>query len=134
LTDKETLFAYRLEQAEETLSEVERMLKDGYSARTVVNRAYYALFYSLLALFIKTGISIRTSKHSGIISVFDREFIKTEKLDKRYSRIIHNLFDDRQEGDYREFTSLSADKAAEHVALAREFVEAVKNCVKNSKK
>lgn len=110
------------------------MLKDGYSARTVVNRAYYALFYSLLALFIKTGISIRTSKHSGIISVFDREFIKTEKLDKRYSRIIHNLFDDRQEGDYREFTSLSADKAAEHVALAREFVEAVKNCVKNSKK
>lgn len=44
MTEREALFQYRLRQAEETLREAERMIEGGFSARTVVNRAYYSMF------------------------------------------------------------------------------------------
>lgn len=126
MTDKDTLFSYRLKQAEETLSEAKRMLESGFSSRTIINRAYYSVFYALLALFIKTDVSIKTSKHSGIISIFDKEFIKTGKLDKRYSKIVHDLFDARQESDYKEFAELSVDDAAGFVKLSEDFLTAIR--------
>lgn len=72
MTDRETLFLYRLKQAEETLSEAQKMLEEGFSPRSIINRAYYSLFYMLLALFLKTGVNIKTSKHMGVISLFDK--------------------------------------------------------------
>jgi uncharacterized protein (UPF0332 family) len=56
-------------------------------------------------------LSIRTSKHIGVISEFDREFVKTGKIDKRFSAILHDAFDDRLECDYKEFVELSIDDA-----------------------
>ncbi|GAB61214.1 MAG: HEPN domain-containing protein [Candidatus Jettenia sp.] len=94
MTDKEALSVYRFKQAEETLSEAERMVRENFSPGSIINRAYYSLFYSVLALFLKADINVKTSKHSGIISVFDKEFVKTGKIDKRYSKIFHDAFDD----------------------------------------
>jgi uncharacterized protein (UPF0332 family) len=37
------------------------MLDGNFSARSIVNRAYYAMFYSVLALFLKFGIKVKTS-------------------------------------------------------------------------
>ncbi len=52
MTDRETIFVYRMRQTEETLSEAIRMLESGFSPRSIVNRSYYAMFYAVLALFI----------------------------------------------------------------------------------
>ncbi len=75
MTDIDILMSYRLQQAEETLQDAAAMLTGNFSLRSVVNRSYYAAFYAVLSLFLSEGISIRTSKHSGIISVFNKEFI-----------------------------------------------------------
>jgi hypothetical protein len=40
MTDQQALFEYRLQQAEETLMDSERMLEQGISPRSTVNRAY----------------------------------------------------------------------------------------------
>ena len=85
MTDKDSLFLYRLKQAEETLLDAEKMLKGDLTPRSITNRAYYSMFYALLALFIKTDVNIKTSKHSGVITLFDKEFVKTGKIDKYYS-------------------------------------------------
>lgn len=53
MTDKETLYFYRLKQAEETLYEAEKMVKENFSPRSIINRAYYSMFYAILALFVK---------------------------------------------------------------------------------
>ena len=50
MTDRENLFRYRLREAEDTLADAEQMLAGGVSPRSVVNRAYYAVFYFILAL------------------------------------------------------------------------------------
>jgi uncharacterized protein (UPF0332 family) len=52
MTDMETLMTYRLKQAEETIQDAEAMLKIRISSRSIVNRAYYAMFYAVLALFL----------------------------------------------------------------------------------
>ncbi len=58
-----------LNEAEETLTDARKMLEGGISARSVVNRAYYAMFYGVIALLIHENIEHKTSKHSGIISI-----------------------------------------------------------------
>jgi uncharacterized protein (UPF0332 family) len=73
------------------------------------------MFYALLALFLKADINAKTSKHIGIISMFDKEFVRTGKIDKYYSTILHEAFDTRQEGDYKEFVSLSLEEASHFV-------------------
>lgn len=126
MTDKETLFTYRLKQGEETLSDAKKMLQDKLSPRSIINRAYYAAFYAVLALFLKTDINLKTSKHTGIISIFDREFVNTEKIDKHYSKILHKLFEARQEGDYKELITFSLEDGIEFVRLAEDFLEGIK--------
>ncbi|MBI5189570.1 MAG: HEPN domain-containing protein [Nitrospirae bacterium] len=126
MTDKQSLLAYRLSQADETLSDAGKMLTEGISPRSVINRAYYAMFYGVLALFIHADINPKTSKHSGIISIFDKEFVHSGKLEVRQSKLLHRMFDARQQADYRELASPSANEAEEGVMSAREFLDAVK--------
>jgi uncharacterized protein (UPF0332 family) len=129
MTEKQALFTYRLKQAEETISDVEKMLQANLSPRSIINRSYYSMFYAVLALFLKTDINLKTSKHSGVISIFDKEFVHTGKIDKYYSKILHKAFDARQESDYKEFVELSAKDAAEAVKLAKEFIESIKEII-----
>ena len=89
MTDKQTLLAFRLKQTEETLTDAEKMLQSGLSTRSIVNRAYYAVFYSILAIFLHEDINLKTSRHSGVLAIFDKEFVRTGKLEKKYSKIAH---------------------------------------------
>jgi uncharacterized protein (UPF0332 family) len=97
--------------------------------RSTTNRAYYAMFYAVLALFLNEGIPAKTSKHAGVISVFDKEFIHAGKLDVSYSKILHKIFEARQTIDYKELTEVAVDEASSHVKGAREFVDAVKKFI-----
>jgi uncharacterized protein (UPF0332 family) len=106
------------------------MVKEKFSSRTIINRAYYAMFYLLLALFIKNNIEVNTSKHTGIISIFDNAFIKTGIIDKKYSKILHSIFNERQIGDYKELMDISFEKAVEYVEKTREFIEEIKKIIK----
>jgi uncharacterized protein (UPF0332 family) len=131
MSDIETLFEYRLKQAETTLEDARKMLKAGVSPRSVINRAYYSMFYMVLALFLKTNLNLKTSKHSGVISLFDKEFVLTGKIDRIYSKILHSMFDDRQEYDYRELVEVSQDDAVSGVSRAEDFIDAVRNFIVN---
>ncbi len=106
MTDHETLFAYRLNEAEETIADARKMLESGVSARSVVNRAYYAMFYGVLALLLHENIEHKTSKHAGIISIFDRSIVHPGKLGKEYSRMLHRIFDALMPGRSRTIRNL----------------------------
>ena len=84
------LVSYRLEQADESL-EAARVLLEQDLTRPSLNRSYYAMFYAVLALL--TTCKQETSKHSGAISLFDKEFVKTGMFKKEFSRWLHDAFD-----------------------------------------
>ena len=133
MTDRETLFIYRMNEAEETLTDARKMLEGGISTRSVVNRAYYAMFYGVIALLIHENIEHETSKHSGIISIFDKSLVHTGRMGREYSRILHRIFDARQESDYKEFVRFTTEDAAEYLRMAEEFMRGVKALIAGSK-
>ena len=107
------------------------MLKDSYSHRTIINRSYYVMFYSVLALFLYKELNIDTSKHAGVISIFNREFIHKRIFDKKYSKMIHHMFDLRQEYDYREFVESTIEDVKEAVNNAEVFFNLISSYIKN---
>ena len=84
MTDRETLANFRLKQAEETLADARMMSKVGTNPASTVNRAYYCMFYAVLALFIKNEVPVRTSRHAGIIGLFDSLFVHSGKFDQNF--------------------------------------------------
>jgi len=69
----QALVNYRLEQAQTALEDGKFLLEGGRSLQSIVNRTYYAMFYAALALLQKIGKV--PSKHTGVISLFDTEFV-----------------------------------------------------------
>jgi uncharacterized protein (UPF0332 family) len=70
--DREDLIKYRLEQANETISDVQLLIENN-RLRSAVNRIYYGIFYSLLALGIAN--QYEASKHAQLIGWFNKNFI-----------------------------------------------------------
>ena len=62
MTDQQTLFTYRLNEAEETLADAQNMLANGVSARSIVNRAYYAMFTAVQGLLLNKDVFVKTHK------------------------------------------------------------------------
>jgi uncharacterized protein (UPF0332 family) len=118
----EDLLLYRMEQAHETLREAEILLNES-ALRGTINRAYYAMFYALLALLATKRLG--TSKHSGALSLFDREFVKTGVFPRELSRSLRLAFDRRQTHDYGEMTRINRQIAEEVVMDAKTFVAAI---------
>ena len=118
----EALLHYRLQQAYETLRESDILLSEN-ALRGTVNRAYYAMFYALLALLATRQLG--TSKHSGALSLFDREFVKTGLFPRNLSRSLRLAFNLRQTHDYGEMVEIDLPTASQTLSNAREFVDAV---------
>ncbi len=124
MTDKqlELLIRYRMEQSHETLREASLLLKQS-AFRGAVNRSYYAMFYSVLALLATRQLG--TSKHAGALSLFDREFVKTGIFPKELSKWLRIAFDRRQTYDYGEFTAIDEVVPEKTLDNADAFVSAV---------
>lgn len=122
-----TLIHYRLEQADESLESAEILFHAG-KLRPSVSRSYYAMFYAVLALLSLKGD--RTSKHAGVIALFDREFVKKGIFDKDLSRWLHEAFDLRQRSDYREMFTISPQRAYNLIEHAKAFILKVKDLIK----
>jgi uncharacterized protein (UPF0332 family) len=124
----EDLLCYRVEQTHETLREAEILLNES-ALRGAINRAYYAMFYALLALLATKQLG--TSKHSGALALFDREFVKTGVFPRELSRSLHLAFDRRQTHDYGEMTQVNRQIAEETLTDAYAFVAAIESYLRS---
>jgi uncharacterized protein (UPF0332 family) len=118
----EILISYRIGQSYETLKEAE-ILSEQSAFRGAVNRAYYAMFYAVLALLATRQMG--TSKHAGVLSLFDREFLKTGIFSRDLSKLLRLAFDLRQTYDYGEFVAMDETKSQETLNDANTFVATI---------
>ena len=88
---------YRIQSAYKTFDAARVLAENGFW-NSAVNRLYYSLFYAVNALLILN--EIKTKSHSATKSQFSLLFIKTGRFDKKYGRLLSELFDWRQKGDY----------------------------------
>ncbi|MBN2464851.1 HEPN domain-containing protein [candidate division WOR-3 bacterium] len=74
------LVKLRLEQARSSLNDAMVLAQGGGTAMSIINRAYYAMFYAVLALLQNMGKV--AGKHTGAIGLFDSEFVLKGVLPK----------------------------------------------------
>jgi uncharacterized protein (UPF0332 family) len=125
------LVKHRLEQAQTALDDAKYMIDGKRSAQSIVNRSYYAMFYAVLALLQK--ISKVPSKHSVIISLFDKEFVKKGIFEKDLSKDLHKAFELRQTIDYKIIEPIKSDRAEEIWNKAVRFVQKLEHYLTGEK-
>jgi uncharacterized protein (UPF0332 family) len=108
--DRLDLIRYRLAESKDAQSDVELLIShDRY--RAAINRIYYSMFYSLLALGLKYEYD--TSKHAQLIGWFNKTFIHPGLIDTKYGRIINKAFNRRTKGDYDSFVEFDRETVNE---------------------
>ena len=127
--NRKELMEYRLEMAQERLHSSKILLDDG-SYKDSIGRSYYAMFTAVRALLAMEGQDF--SKHAGVIAYFQKEFIKTGKFDKKYSKYISQAFQIRNNTDYADFFIVSAQDAKEQYEIAKEFLEVITQYLKEN--
>jgi uncharacterized protein (UPF0332 family) len=121
MLDKTTidLSNYRIEKARDLLSQAE-LLSDNQKYDGSLNRSYYAIFSAMRSLLAL--IKLDSSTHAGVLSFFDRYFVKTGIIEKNFSKIAHSAFDSRQDSDYEDFYTPSENDAVTQLEKAKAFV------------
>lgn len=64
-------------------------------------------------------------KHSGVISYFRKNYIKTGLLDASLSDMIGDMQEAREDSDYDMVIQYDLDSAKEYFEMAKEFVNAI---------
>jgi len=119
---KRALIQHRLERANITLRDAYNLYNTEGSPVGIVNRSYYAMFYAALALL--ATVDKETSKHLGVLSLFDEMFVKTKIFPKDMSKMLHKAFDVRQIGDYEDNANVDMEQAVEILKSAEQFIKA----------
>lgn len=120
--NRKELILYRLQTAKERLRSSQLLLREK-SYKDSINRSYYAMFTSVRALLAMDGQDF--SKHAGVIAYFQKEYIKTGKFDKKYSKYISQAFQIRNNVDYADFFLVSEQDALLQYERAAEFLDAI---------
>lgn len=116
------LSKHRLNKAKDSLEQAKVLLEHKMFDGSI-NRSYYAIFYSIRSIL--SLVNLDSSKHSGVLSMFDRYFVKTGLFEKKFSKIAHTGFDVRQDSDYEDFYILEEKEASSQFLGAEEFVREV---------
>ncbi|HEX9870691.1 MAG TPA: HEPN domain-containing protein [Candidatus Tectomicrobia bacterium] len=110
---------YRWERAHTSLKAAGREAAAG-DYPLAINRAYYALFYAVSALLLEEGR--RFGKHTSVRAAFNRDIIRAGRLSETDGDIYNQLFRDRHEGDYVEFTKFDAQYVQVNIEACEEFL------------
>ena len=122
LPEREVLSKRRMEQAKQCLVSADALLKIN-DLRGAVNRAYYAVFHAIRSVLILEGKDF--AKHSGVISYFRREYIKTGIFTIEISDTITELFNNRSSGDYDDYFDFTEEEVRDMIADAGRFVSVI---------
>ena len=116
------LSAYRLEKSRRNF-ELARALFDDGNYSFAANRSYYAAFDAMRAVNALDGFD--SSKHSGVISHFNQNHVKTGDFDISCSGIIRRAARLRERSDYEDFFEPDREETERTVTEVESFIETV---------
>ena len=116
------LIRYRLENSKEKLKSAKILLENN-QLKDSLSRSYYAMFTAARALMATKLLD--SSKHSGVVSLFNQHFVKTGIFSKDLGRILLKGKDLRQDGDYKDFVEVSKEEVTKQYKGAEEFINKI---------
>ncbi|MBA4411311.1 MAG: HEPN domain-containing protein [Bacteroidota bacterium] len=125
-SERKELISYRLDEARETIADVQ-LLIDNDRLRAAVNRIYYGMFYSLLALGL--AYQFETSKHQQLLGWFNKNFIHEGLIDPKFGKIINKASNRRTQGDYESYVEFNKEVILEMFVEMQEFISEIERCL-----
>ena len=117
-----TLSRRRLDRARRHLKAARDLLvHDDYADS--VSRSYYAVFQAARAVLATAQLESR--KHSGVVSLFNRHFVKTGGVEKDLGAVLKDAWRNRELADYSDVAEFTKEEAEVQLRDAERFVEAV---------
>lgn len=113
----------QIELAQEHLDDCVASLEQG-RLRTAVDRAYYAIRQSAIALLGHQAVRPPRS-HSGLLILFGREVVDKGVMEARFRQMLIAAKSDRMAATYSNDAVITEDMAIENVENARSFVDKV---------
>lgn len=127
--EREEYVKYRIESAYKTFEAAKVLAENGFW-NSVVNRLYYSVFYAVNALLIMN--EIYTKSHSSTKSQFSLYFVKTNKFDKKYGKLLSDLFDWRQKGDYENIFDYDKESVQPLFKPVNEMIKLIEEEINNT--
>jgi len=115
-----------IELAEEILMDAELMFKNN-RLRSLVNRAYYAMFHATKAILLYFGTDC--SSHPGAINRFGEYVIKKGLVKEELAKSLHRAYRLREKSDYQPIAKITPDEAKILYSEAMEFVKKIKELI-----
>ena len=122
------LAKYRFQTSLENITDAKIMLDNG-RYKNALNRGYYSIFHSIKAVCALDGFD--SSRHSGVISHFNQNYVKTGIFPKELSKIIRSASENREKADYLDFFVASREEAEKQIKRAEFFAESIKAYLTN---
>ena len=109
----------RLKRARQHLKSARDLLVNEDFADSV-SRSSYAIFQAARALLVTEQLESR--KHSGVIALFNRYFVKTGKVDKQLGMVLKDARRSREMADYSDLAEFAREDAEDQIQDAEKFI------------
>lgn len=121
------LAKYRLANASEKLESAKILLRENHF-KDSLSRSYYSMFSAVRALLALKEVD--SSKHSGIISLFNQHFIKTKIINASYGRMLRKAQYSRERSDYGDYVVVTIDEARNQINNAEKLIVEIERVLK----
>lgn len=122
------LAKYRIQKAIEDLQVAKYVLEKNF-IKSSLSSSYYSVFHAARALLVFKKLD--SKKHSGVIALFNKEYIKTGLIKEKAKDILTKAFYVRIESDYKDFYTASKSEAAEQINNAEYFLNEIVNFIQH---
>lgn len=122
------LARYRITTAKSDLNSANILIAAG-EYRGANNRAYYAIYHAISAVYALDGKAYK--RHKDALANFNKDYIRTEIFSKSFGRRIAQAEEIRHASDYDDFFIATKTKAEEQVATAKELIELIEEYCMN---
>lgn len=117
------LSIHRIYIAEEKYRAAKILYEEGLF-RDSISRSYYCIFSATRAILALERVDF--SKHAGVISYFQKNYVKEKIFSNAYSDIIGKAFQIRNLSEYDDMFIASKKDAEDQLIKARFFLDGVK--------
>ena len=95
------------------------------SGISVANRAYYASFYTLIALLATVDFKPEPEEDEATLAVFEREFVTTGKISGETADTIRKLYELQMDVDFVRVEKVGREEAKEAIEMSGRVYNAI---------
>ena len=88
------------------------------------------MFFAAEALLLTKNLAAKS--HSGLISLFGEQFVKTNIFPKEMGRQLNRAYDKRLVGDYGTSVKIEREEAQKLLEIGKDFVEKINKYLKEN--